>query len=505
MTRFPPVWLALGRTLAGAGYGVVVQDVRGRYESEGRFTPFVHEAPDGEAMVRWIAEQNWFDGRLALAGLSYPGYAAWAALPRAGELVKAVIVALVGRDFHTTLYPGGALAASLALGWGVGLGERTGVAPQRLDLQRALRFRPLLEADRVALRETPWYRDWLTHPRFDAYWSALVPELPTPCPPTLLLGGWYDVALAAQLDDYAKVRERAQAGTATTPHLLVGPWARGGLRARGAWRQRLATLRLACRESLAFLDRHVLGDDRRLAPVRLFVGGGVRWREAEAWPPREAEPRRWHLRSGGNANTRAGDGRLDPEPAAGCEPCDRFRYDPSDPVPSRGGALLGADGGPRDQRPVEGRQDVLCYTTDPLAEPIEITGPVRVALFVTSSARDTDFTAKLVDVEPGRAALNLCEGIVRTRWRKGGSEPLWLEPERPVRITIDLGGIAHRFGVGHRLRLEISSSSFPRFDCNPNGGDDPARVVAEGCIVAQQTVLHDAEHPSHLEAWRLPA
>jgi putative CocE/NonD family hydrolase len=130
---------------------------------------------------------------------------------------------------------------------------------------------------------------------------------------------------------------------------------------------------------------------------------------------------------------------------------------------------------------------------------------VRVALFVTSSARDTDFKAELTDVEPGQAVLNLCEGIVRTRWRKGGSEPLWLEPERPVRITIDLGGIAHRFGVGHRLRLEITCSSFPRFDGNPNGCDDPARVAADRCVVAHQTVLHDAEHPSHLEAWRLPA
>jgi putative CocE/NonD family hydrolase len=177
---------------------------------------------------------------------------------------------------------------------------------------------------------------------------------------------------------------------------------------------------------------------------------------------------------------------------------DRFAYDPDDPAPSVGGALL-FGGGPADQRAVEARADVLCYTGEPLAAPLDVVGPVRVVLHATSSAPDTDFTAKLVDVEPGGRAAFVCEGIVRARWRAGGVEPSWLPVGAPVELAIDLGPAFHRFAAGHRLRLEISSSSFPRFDRNPNTREEPGRAGAEAGEVARQTVLHEAAHPSRLE------
>jgi len=488
-----PIFL-VARLLAEAGYAAVIQDVRGRYASEGTFTPFVHEAADGARTLAWIADRPWCDGRLGLVGFSYLAFAAWAAQARAPELVRAVAVGIGASDVHATFYPGGAFALETALRWAAGLGEREGVPEWRLDLARAFAFRPVREADRVALRERPWYRDWLDHPRRDAWWQAFLPALRPP-PATLLVAGWHDFFLGPQLADHAALAA-APAPGAAPPRLVVGPWTHGRYRRRPWSPRRRWFGHVAIREILAFLDRH-LGDagDGDAKPVRLWEMGGERWLECEAWPPPEATSRRLYLRSAGRANTLRGDGRLDPEAAGGAEPPDRFTYDPADPVPSCGGALLGP-GGVVDQREVEARDDVLCYTSAPLEGDLVLAGPVRAVLFAASGAPDTDFTAKLVAVAPDGGALNLCEGVVRARWRDGGAEPRWLEPDLPARLEVDCWATCARLPRGQRLRLEVSSSSFPRYDRNPNTRDDVAR--APGGVPARQTLLHDAEHPSHL-------
>jgi putative CocE/NonD family hydrolase len=258
------------------------------------------------------------------------------------------------------------------------------------------------------------------------------------------------------------------------------------------------------RETGAFLERHLEGATRIPAPVRVFVGGERRWREAAAWPIPEAEPLRLHLRSGGRANSLVGDGRLEEEAPGAEELPDRFTYDPSDPVPSCGGALPGPGGGAADQRALEARADVLCYTSAPLESERLVLGPVRVLLHVASSAPDTDFSAKLVDVDRDGAAVHLCEGIARCRWRAGGDEPTWLEPDEPIQLAIDLGAAAFRFGTGHRIRLEISSSNVPRFDGNGNVRAEPARLTTDACETARQTVFHEAERPSQLLLEVLP-
>jgi len=517
--RLRPAAVA-GRLLAEAGYAAAVQDVRGRYDSEGVFEPFVHERADGARAAGWLAEQPWCDGRVGVLGSGYAAYAAWAA--GGGEVPVRALVAVLGTaDPRAAWHPGGTTALEMALRFAAATGEREDVSPRRLDLGRALAFRPVREADRVAVRERPWYREALARPLRDSWWEERDAR-PAAAPPSLVMGGWYDPGLAAQLGDWSALRALgaqapgavgatrgageaaagvsgdAAAGPRDIAHrLVVGPWtpgrsARRTRRPRSAW-----LLRAVVCEALAFLDRHLDESGSAADPrVRLWPVGGHRWLEAPDWPPPETRRRVLHLRSRGRAGTDPAGGRLDPEPPGSGEPPDRFAYDPERPVPSLGGALLGG-AGPADQRPLEAREDVLSYTAEPEPAPLLVAGPVRAVLHVASSAPDTDFTAKLVRVAPDGTALDLCEGALRCRWRDGGDGPVWLEPDTPVRLEVDLGAICARLAAGERLRLDVSSSSLPRFDRNPNTREDPARAV-EGAA-ARQNVLHDAEHLSALE------
>jgi len=523
---------ALGRMLGEAGYAAAVQDVRGRYDSEGVFEPFAHEVADGARAVAWLAEQPWCDGRVGVVGSAYAAYAAWAAAC-VGAPVRAVVAVMGTADPHPAWHPGGATALELALHFAAATGEREDLSPRQLDLGRALAFRPVREADRVAVRERPWYREGLAHPLRDAWWEARAARPAAP-PPALVVGGWYDPVLPAQMADWralhggAPPRDEADAArgeaaggadvggaspagnaAAAVPatvgpdaaehRLVVGPWSSGrsALRSRsprGAW-----LFRTAFREAVAFLDRHLDGSEGDAGPrARLWAvaGGGGGWIEAADWPPPEARREVLHLRSRGRAGVAPADGRLEPEPPDAGEAPDRFAYDPDRPVPSLGGALLAA-AGPVDQRPLEAREDVLVYTGAPVAAPLLVAGPVRLVLHASSSAPDTDFTAKLLRVGADGAALPLCEGVARCRWREGGPEPVWLETDTTVRLELELGAACARLAPGERLRLHVSSSSLPRFDRSPNTREDPAQAVAGA--VARQVVLHDAEHPSALE------
>jgi len=488
--------------VAERGYAVVFQTCRGRGDSEGRFVPFIHEAQDGMEAMDWVAEQPWCDGRLALAGSDYAGFTAWAACAGADPRVGALVVGFASRDPYGWLHAGGARQLELMLHFGVGIGETARVAPRRLDLERAARFRPLREADRVAWRRTDWFRDWLDHPERDAFWESLSPALPPTPPPTLMIAGWYDPALGAQLRDYADVAATAREVGAVAPELVVGPW--GATRtARGERSRKAGRGATGVPATLEFLDRHLRDAHGGGAPVRVYVRGADVWREASAWPPPEAEVRTFHLRSGGNARGLRGDGRLTEQSADPNEPPDGFVYDPADAVPSCGGAALAARAGPVDQRGVESRGDVLCYTGDPLAADLDIVGPVRVELFAASDAPDTDFTAKLVEVAEDGTASNLCDGIARCRYRTG-RERDWLESDRIEPVEIDLWAASCRVHAGRQLRVEISSSSFPRFDRNPNNRAEPARAKETDLAPAQQTIYHDADHPSRLILHTLP-
>jgi len=466
----------VGRLVAESGYAVVLQECRGRHASEGKFAPFVHEAVDGGEAIAWIARQPWFDGRLALLGWGYSGFAAWAALSRSPRRVDALVAAFAARDPFTFLRPGGALALEMALRWGVGIGDREPSGARRLDLDHGLGHRPLREADRVTLHRVDWFREWIDHPLRDAYWEERIPAIPEAPPPSLLVTGWRHPTLAAQLEDHAALREHALRLGAPEPELVIGPWPGGQPPRREVRRTRSRAGAESLRAALDFFARRLRGEPAERAPVRVFVRGAAAWREAPAWPLPEAEPTAFHLRGGGRANGRTGDGALAREAPAGEEPADSYGYDPRDPVLA-------------DDDAAECRDDVLCYTTERIPEPWTLGGPVRVVLFAASSAAVTDFTATLVALAADGTPQTLCDGVLRSRGAPGQTR----------RIELDLGAACARLETGQRLRLAVSSSAFPRWD-RPSHTDVEPGVAVEGEVApARQTVFHDRERPSHLQ------
>jgi putative CocE/NonD family hydrolase len=465
---------AIGRLVAESGYAVVLQECRGRHASEGSFAPFLHEAGDGGEAIGWTLRQPWCNGRLALAGWGYSGFAAWAALSHSPHPIAALVAAFAARDPFALLRPGGALALELALRWGVGIGEREPWDARRLELARGLGHRPLREADRVTLRRVDWFREWIDHPTRDGYWEARIPALPEAPPPALLIAGWRHPALVSQLADAAALREHALRCGAPAPELVVGPWPGGQPPRRQTRRTRSRADAESLRSALDFLAHRLRGEPGGRAPIRVFVRGPAVWREAPTWPPPDAEVSALQLHSGGRANGRTGDGALARE-APGEEDPDGFRYDPRDPVLA-------------DDAAAECREDVLCYTSEKLAQALSLAGPVELVLFAASSAVLTDFSATLTTLDADGAAQTLCDGLLRSRG----------EPGVLRRLEIHLGDVCARLEPGQRLRLAVSSSAFPRHDRPSHSEVEPGLAADEQIATAQQTVFHDRERPSHL-------
>jgi putative CocE/NonD family hydrolase len=512
---------------AKAGYAVVNQDTRGRWASGGEFHPFVDEPDDGVDTLAWVAGQPWSSGSIGMVGGSYFGATQWLAAAQRPEPLKAIAPHVTGDDYYEGwAYQGGAFQLGFNLCWcliSLGLGEvvrrlTAGAAsPQEfgqfvagvdanLDLYWSL---PLTE--QPAVREyAPYYFEWLAHPTYDAYWRAIAPKerYEQVAVPSLNIGGWYDLFLGGTLANYTGMRARGGSDAARRPRLIVGPWAHGNQ--SGTYAERLFGTMAAdvafdlTAAQLNFFDEHVRGGSANSdAPVRLFVMGANEWRDEEDWPLPDTRYERYYLHSGGHANTADGDGVLSTEPPQD-EPEDVYLYDPRNPVPTTGGATflpgltIAANAGPRDQRAVEARSDVLVYTTAPLERPCTVIGPVELVLHASSSARDTDFTGKLVDVHPDGRADILTDGILRARYRESTSEPEPLEPGRVHEFKIDLRATANVFAVGHRIRLEVSSSNFPRFDRNTNTGGTIAEESVADIRQAVNRLHHDDGRPSHL-------
>ncbi|MCW3067358.1 MAG: hypothetical protein JWN32_4530 [Solirubrobacterales bacterium] len=503
------------------GYAVVVQEVRGRAGSEARWHPFVHEREDGEDCLAWVLDQPWCDGRLATYGTAYSAETALALAALGRDEIKAVAVLGTGADYHDGwVYTSGAFE----LGWNVywaymTLSEtilRLDVDEQtRQDLRREFE-QAIIHAPEVAARlpitDHPLlercgeiqYHEWLEHPDYDQYWEAVdvLAAVERIGAPILSIAGWHDNFLGSHMALYRAARDRAPEPGRSHHRLVVGPWEHVN------YVSPFSTSRTGAVEFgpgaacgvaksgpmlLDWFDRWVKGTETGAASgIRYWQLGEDEWREAASWPPPH-EKRRFHLRAGG---------ALADAPPAGDESPDAYVYDPLDPVPTVGGktlmpTIMGA--GIEDQRAVEERPDVLCYSSPELTEPLVVHGPVRVELWASSSAVDTDFTAKLVDVAPGGFAANLADGIVRARYRESTrrrSAPL--EPGAVTPFEIDLWDLAHTFLPGHRIRVEISSSNFPRFDRNMNTGGELGADGADDALRAAQEVHHDAAHPSAL-------
>jgi putative CocE/NonD family hydrolase len=364
---------------------------------------------------------------------------------------------------------------------------------------------PLLAPEDLA----PYYDDWLAHPDDDHYWRQwnIEDRHSQITVPALNVGGWYDIFLGGTLRNYLGMRQRGGSAQAKQQRLIIGPWLHTtmwpniagevdfGIMAQGLAIDLEGSI-------LRWFDHWLKGIDTGLLhepPVKLFVMGENLWRDESEWPLARAQNTRYYLHSDGRANTLHGDGVLSTEPP-GREPADYFLYDPRYPVPTRGGGLCcwqaSVPGGAYDQRVVEERPDVLVYSSPPLAQAVEVTGPISLRLWAASSAVDTDFTAKLVDVDSTGYARNLTDGIIRARYRESAAKPTLIEPGNVYEYTIDLWATSNVFKAGHRMRVEISSSNFPRFDRNPNTGH-PFAQDAE-LRPAMQTIWHDVDHPSHI-------
>lgn len=512
---------------ASQGYAVVVQDVRGRFASEGEFFAFVHERQDGHDTLDWLAAQPWCDGNIGMFGGSYVGLTQWQAAFDGHPALKAIAPNITASDYHNGwAYQGGAFELGFNLSWTLSvLAPNTVLRARREDPSVDATFQALLDgvdgmtaefarlplSDHAVLgRFAPYYDAWVNHPTYDDFWAGL--DVSTRYESlnvaALNIGGWYDIFLDGTIENFAGMRERGPAALRDRQRLLLGPWNHGGMgrgNPIGAYDfgvRSTGPLIDADGVQLAWFDRWLRGIDNgadRQAPVRLFVMGSNQWRDEQEWPLARTDWQGWYLHSGGRANTLHGDGALSRE-SPGNEPPDSYVYNPRNPVPTIGGGLccnnVFTNGGAYDQRPVEAREDVLVYSTPPLDEPVEVTGPVKLILHASSSATDTDWTAKLVDVAPCGFARNLTDGILRARYRHSMREGTPITPGEVIEYEIDLWATSNTFLAGHRIRLEVSSSNYPRFDRNPNTGELPGRSAE--MVSALQTVFHSSEYPSRL-------
>ncbi|MCO6453174.1 MAG: CocE/NonD family hydrolase [Caldilineales bacterium] len=468
-----------GQRFAERGYNVLVQSVRGRYAAEGEFSPHVNELADGAATVAWVRQQPWFNGVLATWGPSYLGYTQWAVAASDPTGLQAMLPTLTSAENFSVTHPDGAFGLETRLRWCQGLAntgrqdsDRGGMRDAEDRLQTAFGHLPLLEADIAAVDEPiPYYREMLVNARAeDEYWvqrdhSGRVAEVTAA---VHFVGGWHDYYLRGLLRDYA-----ALVGAGRKPYLIIGPWhhaSMGGL---------LAGLR----EGIAWFDAQLLGrEGLRAQPVRIFVGGAEEWREMDAFPPPAVETR-FFLHEDGDLSLAS--------PAQDSTP-DHYRYDPAAPTPGLGGAILGMKGaGVQDNRPLLARADVLSYVSAPLEKDVECIGSVRMTLFVRSSLAHTDFFARLCDLRPDGKLLNVCDGLFRIK--PGLGEP---QEDGSLRIEIDMWATAHRFRQGHRLAVLIASGAHPRWNRNLGTGEPDATSTA--MAVAEQTIYHDASHPSAL-------
>ena len=497
------------RTATAAGYAVVVQDVRGRFASEGNFliTPTqAVEGPDGYDTIEWLAAQPWCSGAIGMIGASYCSITQLMAAAERPPHLRAIVPEKTGTPAR-----GAVLLDSIMVSWCAGqamdwlqkamlrqeAGENEAAVIREVlkDPQKAARHLPLNDMPLRQIGSLPSWQEMI-----DIFHAQNDIAIATIDVPALVVSGWYDMATTETARIYATLRGRVPSPSHET-NIIFGPWehgtagsALGEIAFSPFAHARMAEIPL---NYLAFYDRHLKGDlSKPELGAKYFVMGSNEWKKSPFWPPKY-KPTPFYLDSSGSANSVRGDGRLmDAVPDGSTRP-DSYLYDPLDPVPSIGGRYFEAGGsraGPFDQRRVEERRDVLVYTSETLAQDIEIGGPLKLRLFVTCSASDTDLVVKLCDVRPDNVSYNVIDEYYRCRWREGYDKTLLFEPGKLYEFEIDMGPIAHRFLAGHRVRLQITSSAFPHFDRNMNTGN-PIGTDAQG-VIAEVTVFHDAKRPS---------
>jgi hypothetical protein len=507
-----------GLRAASQGYVVIIQDVRGRYTSEGEWSPFRHESQDGYDTVEWAASLPYSNGKVGMFGGSYVGATQMLAAMATPPHLAGIHPFVTASNYHENwTYQGGAFEQWFNDSWTsiLALDTLSRRAQARENaLHRVLKLPlasyPLFDADvdgdstETPQGLAPYFVDWLAHPGYDDYWKQVSIEdhFAQIMVPSFHIGAWYDIFLGGSLRNYLGIKARGGSEEARRGQRLMvitGGHSGAGPRVGEVDFGRYSVVN-DDDQVLRWYDYLLKGVKNGLEsekPVKLFVLGKNLWREEDDWPLTRARNTRFYLHSQGKANSLSGDGTLSTSEPAN-EHADQYVYDPADPVPTRGGPLCCDPAhltpGAVDQRPVEARSDVLVFSTPPFKEDFEVTGPVSVDLYASSSAVDTDFTAKLVDVWPNGFAQNLTEGILRARYRNSPERVEFINPGETYKLSLDLWATSNVFLKGHKLRLEISSSNFPRFDRNLNTGEEASRGTR--WVKATNTIVHDREHPS---------
>ena len=498
---------------AERGYVMIAQDVRGRFESEGEWYTFKNEILDGYDTVEWAATLPYSNGKVGMYGGSYVGATQFLAAISRPPHLAGICPTVTASNYHDGwTYQGGAFEQWFNESWSTGLAENT--MRRRLEKDAdplggssvlPLNNYPVLQppsAEGIA----PYFKDWLAHPNFDYYWKELSIEdhYADVQVPVMSIAAWYDIFLGGSLKNYILLKSHGGTEAARKgQRLIVTVGGHAGQSSTG----RVGAVEFGSKLpkdmgelTLRWYDWLLKGETNGIEKekrVTIFVMGKNEWRDEDDWPLARTKSTKYYLHSGGAANGLGGNGTLSTLAPAD-EKSDQYVYDPHDAVPTIGGPLccqpLPTGVGPQDQRPAEGRSDVLVFTTPALAKDTEVTGPVTLELYVSSSAVDTDFTGMLADVWPDGFAQNLTSGILRMRYRDSQEKPALMNPGETYRVTVDLWATSNVFLAGHKIRLEVSSSNFPRFDRNLNTGEEQARATR--MLKATNMIYHDKAHPS---------
>jgi putative CocE/NonD family hydrolase len=486
-----------GHFFAQRGYVVVVQDTRGRYESEGIFDAFQSEGLDGYDMQQWIGVQPWCNGKIGTFGGSYVGFTQWISAPFQSPYLVTMFPTVTFTDLHDVVYQDGAFRLELFNLWSFEMTH-----PYLFDMDwvnnradSVIKEIPLIDQDQMMGWRISFLRDWLLHPEHDRYWEKTgigengYAKIKTS---VFNVGGWFDILLGPTLKNFINMTDSSiDRAIKTKQKLLIGPWIHNwGKRKVGEMDFGEAAAVSERDLQLPWFDSQLKGKITGIMeepPVKIFVMGTNVWRYENEWPLARTQYQKYYLNSKGRANTLSGNGIINlklPEKGS----TDIFVYDPMNPVPTIGSM------GPYDQTDLEKREDVLVYSTKVLKRDIEVTGPVKMILYASSSAVNTDFTAKLVDVYPDGRAIRLCEGIIRVSYRNHDAPPSNIQPGKVYQYNIDLWATSNVFREGHQIRVEISGSSFPRFGRNLNTGNFFATDTS--MVKARQTIYHSKEYPS---------
>lgn len=491
------------------GYAFVTADARGRYDSEGEFVPYRNDGPDGADVMTWIARQPWSDGRIATVGGSYLGKVQWQ-MAREKHPAHVAIVSYVSPadDFHDGSRYNGVPKLDLMYTWMMGMDGRVNQSRSGWKWPVAMRALPLHTLSEAVGRDVPHWRDVMVHDRLDEYWAPVQMReaYGTFDIPSFNVTGWYEGQLKGQIQNYVGAVTHAR--NPGDHKLVVGPWLHGVNRNRVVGERDGGPEAIIDLNRLrdSWLDARMLGSPAPALPnVMYFLPVRNEWRGAASWPIAGTEFRKYYLESGGRANTLLGDGVLQAG-TPGKGPPDRYRYDPAAPVPSFSSRTAGSRGGlpsgAVDHRALETRSDVLVYTSAPLEQDLEVTGPVSAVIYFSTDVEDTDITVRVLDVAPDGRALNIAEGIARAKYRSSYAAPEPLRPGQVYGLPVELFPTSNWFERGHRIRVEVSSSDFPNFGRNLNVMNSDSGTEMR---VASTSILHTAAAPSHVVLPVVPA